>query len=190
MALAICKLEELFHNSGIFDVTGGTLELNGTSGSSKYRWQACLRIAQLKILSSAILGKCCQLQQGDTLNITGTLSFGTSSAGLNTGDNITLKSSQTATANVGVLAATNTITGNVTVERYINTGLVGSQHHKTWQLLAIPTTGATIRASWMEGAASANDDPHPGYGTQITSNVAGAATWPSPGFDALSYRHP
>ena len=173
-------------NSGIFDVTDGTLELNGTSGAQNIDGNLFKNNTVKNLIISNDNKVNVANTAGDTLNITGALSFGTASAGLNTGDNITLKSGQAATASVGVLAAGNTINGNVTVERYINTGLVGSQHHKSWQLLAIPTTGATIRASWMEGATSANGDPHPGYGTQITSNVANAATWPSPGFDALS----
>ena len=171
-------------NDGIFDVTDGTLELNGTSGAQDIDGN----LFKDSTVKNLIISNTVNVANtaNDTLNITGALSFGTASAGLNTGNNITLKSSQAATASVGLLAAGNTITGNVTVERYINTGLAGNQHHKTWQLLAIPTTGQTIRDSWMESAGAANANPHPGYGTQITSNVPGAANWPSPGFDALS----
>ncbi|MGH7250155.1 MAG: hypothetical protein ACREGC_04205, partial [Minisyncoccia bacterium] len=171
-------------NNGIFDVTDGTLELNGTSGAQSIDGSLFMTNTVKNLIISNTVNVA--NTANDTLNILGALSFGKASAGLNTGDNITLKSSQAATASLGVLTAGNTINGNVTVERYINTGMVGSQHHKTWQLLAIPTTGQTIRASWMEGAGAANDDPHSGYGTQITSNVAGAATWPTPGFDALT----
>ena len=76
-----------------------------------------------------------------------------------------------------------TINGNVSVERFIGTGTF---HPKSWQLLAIPTTGQTIKQSWQEGAAAANGNPNPGYGTQLTSDVPGAATQPAPGFDAFT----
>jgi hypothetical protein len=54
--------------------------------------------------------------------------------------------------------------------------------------LAIPTQGQSIKASWQEGAmaitGTAGGDPHPGYGTMLTSDVAGAVSQPVPGFDA------
>jgi hypothetical protein len=69
-----------------------------------------------------------------------------------------------------VLQAGNTITGDVTVERFIPTSTV---HGKSWQLLAIPTTGGqTIHQSWQENCG-VNLDCHSGYGTQITGTGTG-----------------
>lgn len=84
----------------------------------------------------------------------------------------TLRSSDTATANVDVLT-TGDITGNVTVERFINTGTNAGQHNKSWQFLATPTTGQTYFQSWQEGGLTPA-----GYGAWIT----GTGT----GFDAVT----
>ncbi len=144
---------------------------------------------------------CCRFQTLPSilLKISGTLSFGKTTSKLNTGDNLTLLSTINGTANVGQLTTENVITGNVTVDRYINTGAAG--HQKSWQLLAVPTrgNGQTIRESWMEGATESNipgamgdntpgsaGNPHGGYGTMTTSNVSGAGTFPLPGFDVYT----
>jgi hypothetical protein len=101
---------------------------------------------------------------------------------------ITLKSTTTNTANIGKIPATASIsyqtnTGFI-VERYIATGIAGSQHTKSWQLLAVPVNNSqTVKAAWQEGAASPNENPKPGYGTQITSNLSGATGL---GFDVYS----
>ena len=59
-----------------------------------------------------------------------------------------------------------TISGNVTIERYIRA-------RRAWRFLSAPVTTAsapTINAAWQEGVttASGTTDPHPGYGTHIT----------------------
>ncbi|HRN80199.1 MAG TPA: hypothetical protein PKY29_06755 [Ferruginibacter sp.] len=79
----------------------------------------------------------------------------------------TLRSSDTVTANVDVITGGD-ITGNVTVERFINTGPGASEHGKSWQFLATPTTGQTIYQSWQE-----NGSTPPGYGTIITGTGTG-----------------
>src|SRR6476659_2702919 len=85
----------------------------------------------------------------------------------------------------------NTINGAVTVERYIATGA----HAKTWQLLAVPTTGQNIKQSWQEGATQTNvsspaagsaGNPNSGFGTMLTSNVPNATAQLTPGFDAAT----
>ena len=177
-------------NSGIFDVSNGTLELNGTSTQTIDG--SVLRNRNLKNLTISNNVNVSNTLN-DTLNILGTLAFGTSTTILNTNDNLTLKSSDTATANIGIMATGNVINGNVTVERYIGTG---TYHAKSWQLLAIPTSSAqTIKQAWQEGATATNislhtggslGNPNSGYGTMLTSNVANAATQLSPGFDAYT----
>ena len=180
-------------NDGTLDITNGTLELNGSSGTQNIEGN----LFKDNTVKNLIISNNVNIagSSNDTLNITGTLSFGASTAELITGDNITLKSSPVATANVGILGAGDVITGKVTVERYINTGTGG--HGKSWQLLATPTTGGqTIKDSWQEGASATNistagvpysaGNLHPGYGTMITSAVAGAANQLTPGFDAYT----
>ncbi|MDP4285209.1 MAG: T9SS type A sorting domain-containing protein [Bacteroidota bacterium] len=161
-------------NNGTFDAGNGTLVLNGTSTQTiagsmfKNRNLKNLTISNDVDVANTL---------NDTLNILGSLSFGSSTAQLNTGDNIALKSSDTATANVGALAAGNTITGKVIVERYINLGTGSGQHAKTWEFLAVPTTGQSVFNSWMEGGSKLST----GYGTQVTGPGGNGA-----GFDMYS----
>ncbi|MEP7164639.1 MAG: T9SS type A sorting domain-containing protein [Ferruginibacter sp.] len=84
----------------------------------------------------------------------------------------TILSSDTATGRVDILTTGNII-GNVTVERFINTGTGTGQHAKSWQFLATPTTGQTYFQAWQEGGLAPA-----GYGTWVT----GTGT----GFDAVT----
>lgn len=97
---------------------------------------------------------------------------------------ITLRSTLQRTAavsKIGPSAGFTYGTGRFIVERFIPTGI---NHGKSWQLLAIPTNGGqTINSAWQEGATSPNANPVPGYGTQLTSNLANATTI---GFDAYT----
>ena len=70
----------------------------------------------------------------------------------------------------------NNVIGNVTVERYI------PNHYKAWQFLAAPTNGQSINHAWQEGNLPLAN-MHPGYGTILTSPVAGAVFL---GFDIYS----
>ncbi len=85
---------------------------------------------------------------------------------------ITLKSSDTATASVDIIQPAAFInytgTGAFIVERFINTGMAAGQHTKTWQFLATPTTGQTITESWRENVTAPT-----GYGTWITGTGTG-----------------
>jgi len=85
-----------------------------------------------------------------------------SSGALNTGGKLTLKSTATNTARVA--AVMGSISGNVTVERYIPA-------RRAWRLMNAPVSGTqTVNQAWQEGAttASAVPNPNPGYGTFIT----------------------
>ena len=78
-----------------------------------------------------------------------------------TNDTLTLKSTALNTARIGVVTG-DTITGKVTVERYIAA-------HKAWYFLSIPTnTTQTVQQAWQEGATNTDSDLVQGYGTQIT----------------------
>ena len=81
------------------------------------------------------------------------------------------------------MTALNSIVGDAAVERYI------PLHTKAWQFLSTPITAAstqTVKQAWQEGAVTANGNPLSGYGTQLTSNIAGAAAQPKPGFDVYT----
>ena len=164
-------------NNGILDVKDGTIEFNGTATQSLSG-----SILKDKTIRNLTVSNAAELKispvANDTLNITGMLTFGKTNAKLNTGDNITLKSTATGTAGVGVVPNNSTITGKFVVERFINTGTTQNPgaHGKSWQLLATPTTGATIKESWQEGAISDGKlpmkNPTVGFGTLLTTGYS------------------
>lgn len=140
----------------------------------------------------------------DTLNITaglaagqaGYLKLGSGSA-LTTNGNLTLKSNNFGTASIAEIPQDangnplGTITGDVTVERYINTGTSAGQHGKAWLFLSTPTTGQTIKQSWMENQAPGVVG-QPGYGIQLTG-AAGQGwdrTSPSPSIKEFDLTDP
>ncbi len=92
-----------------------------------------------------------QVSLADSLNITGTLSFGNvNNKTLSTAGFLTLKSTAAATARVADLTnaglnSLNIITGNVSVERFINSG-------RKWRFLSVPTNSPTqtFRDCWQE----------------------------------------
>ncbi len=173
----ILKIGGNIYNSGKFDATKGSIEMNGAapqtiSGSIFYQKS----IWNLIVSNSSGSGLTISSASSDTLKILGTLSFGNAAAKLNTGDNLTLVSNATGTARVDVVGPGNSINGKVIVERYINLGTAPGQHAKSWQLLSTPTNGQTVKESWME-----NGNTPSNYGTQITGAGGTAA-----GFDLYS----
>ena len=98
---------------------------------------------------------------------------------LSLGNNdITLKSNAEATASVSAIGANAGFsygTGRFIIERYIATGTGVGQHGKTWQFVTSPVVGSqTVKQAWQENATVPNQNPNPGYGTQITGEFANA----------------
>ena len=97
---------------------------------------------------------------------------------------ITMKSNAVATASVSAIGASagfNYGTGRFIIERYIATGTGAGQHGKSWQFITAPVVGAqTVKQAWQENASIPNQNPNPGYGTQIAGEFANAL---SLGFD-------
>ena len=178
-------------NFGYLDATDGSIELNGGSAhtytgtdSAQVISGGLFKSRTIKNLTiSNPLDAYVSDTPNDTLNITGTLSFGpVNNTTLHTGNNITLISGKLNTARVADitndLADTgNSFNGDVTVERYINTGTNPGVHGKAWEFLAVPTLGQTVRQSWMENGSKISTN----YGTQITGSGGTAA-----GFDLYS----
>jgi len=176
---------------GYLDGTDGRIELNGGSShtytgtdTAQIIAGSFFKIRTLKDLKiSNPLSASVRSTANDTLNITGTLSFGpVNNSTLNTGNNITLISVSASTARVADITnnltnSGNSINGNVVVERYINTGTGAGQHGKAWEFLATPTTGQTVKQNWMENGSFAAT----GFGTQITGSGGTGA-----GFDLYS----
>ncbi|MBC7424118.1 MAG: hypothetical protein H7334_11770, partial [Ferruginibacter sp.] len=75
------------------------------------------------------------------------------------------KAAQTAAVSaIGAGAGITYGTGKFVIERFINVGSGG--HGKSWQLLAVPANGQTIKDCWQEAGAA-----NVGYGTQITNSL-------------------
>lgn len=100
---------------------------------------------------------------------------------------ITLKSDANATASVSAVGSNAGFTygnGRFIVERYIPTGSGIGQHGKSWQFITAPVRGTqTVKQSWQENATLPNQNPNPGYGIQITSDLQDALAL---GFDVRS----
>jgi hypothetical protein len=162
-------------NNGTLDLTNGSLEMNGTlaqniAGSLFYK----NTVKNLIVSNPA--GLSVSSTAGDTLKISKSLTFGNASATLSTGDNIDFLSTPSQTASLGAVGPLNTVTGKAIVERYVSVGTGSGQHAKTWQFLAAPTNGQSIRQSWMENGNNVS-----GYGIWLTGPAGTGG-----GFDATS----
>jgi len=148
-------------DSGTFDVSNGTIEMNGlfpqiiSAGAF-----ASNNIFNLIVSNNVILAG----QQ----NILGSLSFGSSNDTLTTNNFLTLRSTAINTALVaditnGGAYTGNSISGNITVERYFPA-------HRSWRLMTAPLTGTpTIYNSWQNGGVYA-----PGIGTFVSGPTGGS----------------
>lgn len=153
-----CK--NLTINSGAaLSITGITATVNGniTNNGNGISGTGNLTIAASSALS------------GNAISFDGVLTVNTG-ATLTTNGLLTLSSNNTNTASLAAVAGT--ISGNVTVERYIP-----AHSSRAYTLVSSPVSSPTIKAGWQEGGAST-----PNYGTQIT----GANTGSIDGFDAVS----
>ncbi|HRN78629.1 MAG TPA: hypothetical protein PKY29_01055 [Ferruginibacter sp.] len=86
-------------------------------------------------------------------------------------DTITIRSNLTKTARINAVGPTVQFvytTGRFIVERYI------PEHPKAWALLSAATFGQTVKQAWQEGAVLPLENPKPGYGTIMTSNLPSA----------------
>jgi hypothetical protein len=119
---------------------------------------------------------------GGALNLYGKLSFGGSNRTFTTADNLVLKSNAAGTASVGDITnaganSGNSITGNVSVERFITA-------RRAWRFLSVPTQNnlQTIKEAWQENmpANSTAQSTPAGYGIHITKD---SANWAAYGFD-------
>ncbi|MFL9483585.1 beta strand repeat-containing protein [Chitinophagaceae bacterium LWZ2-11] len=82
---------------------------------------------------------------------------------LTTNNNLTLKSNAGNTAYVGPVQGSGSISGNVTVERYIP-----AHSSRAYSLVSSPVNNPTIYNSWQEAGAATT-----GYGTQISGSATG-----------------
>jgi hypothetical protein len=137
--------------------TGVTATVNGniTNNGNGISGTGNLTIA----LSSAL--------SGTAISFNGVLTVN-SGATLTTNSLLILSSNSTNTASLAPVAGT--ISGNITVERYIP-----SHTSRRYTFVSSPVNSPTIYSAWQEGGAATS-----GYGTQITGASTGS------GFDAAS----
>jgi hypothetical protein len=116
---------------------------------------------------------------GNGLRIQGTLNLNNASTTLTTNNNVTLRSTSSATARVLNLSSITTpFAGSFTVERYIP-----ANSNRAWRLLSIPTSNTqSINQAWQNGQAGGVQGPA-GAGTWITSKLSTAV---ANGYDAQS----
>ncbi len=160
--------------AGTFE-NNSTLTNNGTinfNGSSAQTFSGTGTIAAMNNLT---VNNAAGLTISKSFSITGTLTPTSGVITLNN-DTITVKSTSSATASIGVVGGSFNYTGNgkFIIERYIPA-------HRAWRLLTSPVTGTSgqgINASWQEGATPKSPmgaepttsiyNPNPGYGTHIS----------------------
>lgn len=168
----------------IFDLNNQTLSLSGSltlssanidarDASSTLRFSGSTaqtlpsgslvnnEIARLTINNSA------GVSLGGTTNLTRLLTLVTGT--LTTSGRLTFKSTADYTAQLATVPASGTsISGNVTVEKYVPA-------KRAFRLLSpTVTTTTSINANWQEGGSTYLDNPNPGYGTHITGSLTGA----------------
>ena len=189
----VIALDETINNkltlaAGSFDINGHTLTVNnGFAGNGRLKGSMSSNLvaggigtiffdSTANYLKDLTLNSTANLTLGNVLNITAsdgmnTNSFGTvtvkSGGTINAAGFLTLKSDAKGDARVGISAGA--IKGKVTVERYIPA-------RRAWRFLSVPFNTnflQPINAAWQEGAApntstQIQNNPHPGYGTEIT----------------------
>jgi len=184
---AAIQVADTITNQGVLDAVQGTVELNGSQLQSiAGSFFLEHTIHHLIISNSSAAGVVVLSAPADTLKISRKLSFGYDHAVLSTGNQITLLSSDTATASIGVIKENNdgtpmaVINGTIIVERYY-------PGKRAWRLITAPikadAASPSINAAWQEGAnppsvtGVGNPDPHPSYGTHITGPFIGATSY-------------
>lgn len=159
-------------NSGIFNSAVGAIQMIGAASQTIPANTFQNDLIKNLIISNTSTG----VALGGMLYISESLTFTGTGKNLATNNALTLKSTASNTAWVGDMTG-NSITGKVTVERYISA-------RKAWRFLSVPTNSTqTVKQAWQEGAATAAANPVPGYGVQVTSNKS---TWATDGFDSYS----
>ena len=169
------NLAKSISNSGTFTASTATLNLNGSSAQTINASLANKQLYNLIITNSS------GVTLTDSIGILNTMSFGNvNSSTFSSNGYLVIKSSS---SNTGIISditnnsvnSGNTITGNVSVERYIPANSLRGYRY----IAPSVTTSTSIHANWQEGATSRTNNPHPGYGTHITGSI----TDQSNGFD-------
>ncbi|MEO6228754.1 MAG: hypothetical protein ABIP10_01440 [Ferruginibacter sp.] len=157
-------------NSGTFDATNGTIEMNGSSPQTIPSQTFVNNSLQNLIINNDVT-------LADTAAVTGTLTIAGTNQTFTTGDFLILKSTAAGTAKIAQLPvdgsgnATSFVVGKVMVERYIPA-------RRAWRLLTAPLSNTgSIYGSWQNGGI---------YTTGKGMFVTGPNPIPANGLDASS----
>src|SRR5690554_4165162 len=94
------------------------------------------------------------IMAGATLEVNYVLTLG---GDITTDGNLVFVSSATGNGELAAVPGTSTITGDVTVQRYM-------QNKRSYRMVSSPvTTTSSIHDNWQEGASSNADNPNPGF---------------------------
>lgn len=175
---ATMKIGGAITNNGIFDVSNGSLDFNGTS-TQNIAGSFFLGNTLKDLIVSNPAGVNVSSVAGNPLNIKGDLSFGNvNNANLNTGNNIVLLSTANSTARVadinngvtnGVVNNTgNKFTGQVTVQRFYPAT-------RAWRLVTSPLSNTgSIFKNWQDSGKN-----RPGVGVLVTGSPVANGLDPS-----------
>ena len=155
---------DLIGTGSLFGSPTSNLIVTGITGGDAGPLNFANGGTSLNNLSLNRTGAAASATVGTSLGIYGVLTL--TNGLLNTGNNITLVSNAANTARVAPI--TGSVSGNVTVERYVPA-------RRAWRIMGAPVGGnQTINQAWQEGAttSSANPNPNPGFGTHITEGLA------------------
>jgi len=175
---ATMKIAGVISATNAITAASGTIELSGSTAQSISGSSFTNRSIRNLIASNSVN---VSSTAGDSLKITGTLSFGASNKNFASGDNIILVSNATGTARIADITNNGTLSGNSFTGKFVVQRYIPAR--RAWRLMTAPiSAGAqTINQAWQEGVGGTwSSNPAPGYGTHITG---GPARTTAQGFD-------
>ncbi len=117
------------------------------------------------------------VMSGATLNVEAVLTI---NGDITNDGNLVFVSTATGNGELAAVPGTSSITGNVTVERYMKA-------KRSYRMVSSAvTTSTSVHDNWQEGATSNTNNPNPGFGTHIT----GSTTDQMNGFDGTITGNP
>lgn len=173
----ILQIGGLVDNQGTFDVRSGTLDFNGTTTQSIAGSMFFTKTLN-NLTASNPAGLNVSNTAGDSLKVTGVLSFGASSVTLNTGDNVVLVSNASGTARVADITnggsnTSNSFSGKVIVQRYYPA-------LRAWRLNTAPVANTgNIFTNWQNSGVY----PPTAVGMLVTGPVVTAANGLDPSYE-------
>ena len=163
----ILQIAGTVSNSGTLNAVDGTVAFIGTTGAQVIP----ANVFQTHVIKNLTTNNTAGVTLSSATDLTGTLTV--TVGAFNTGGFLTLKSNAATTAMIAAVGGS--ISGNMTIERYIPA-------KRAFRFISSPTTGGTIHQNWQENAVLPDSV---GFGTDITG-LGGTAN----GFDTSGSNNP